>query len=843
MALDEVKENTKLTNHEDRSNDNYIDGEADDYDDADSINTYNDGELGEDLMIQDDESERNLNNLKYGDDLRKGHKISSRAMDRTSLFRNDDSRSESQGEQDQGRQNEAEENITLSDRRGYEQCTDENEYRTILAFIGGATLSRAAVEDETDHDDSFAENESSEPNRSEKALFTEDEWNSLNTVEGADLNSVPTMKGVSESVVRERGISLDRTQYVAYEIICSTFLLDVLKQCWDDNNPEISGYAAGVRPVLDEFTLDVRERIVNKLYELGAKEQLIMFMTGPAGAGKSTSIEVAQQFCFEFCRSLSLMWNSNTFLFTALSGCAAALFGGVTTHSAAFLCSQAKNVTTEMVSVWKDVKVLIVDEISFGTVGDIEKLNDRLNMIRRKLMNDMMKSLPANMIFGGYSVIFSGDFRQIPPVSVTWKNTLWKNPGLWDTAINVVIILDNSHRFKDDPEYGAILKRMWNGTFTKCDCDTINQRIIGQSVKLPDTEVDSDISYACWSNNERSTVHASLFQDRIKDFPVITSDELPPEHTVIIEADVGRASGRKPRHTSRNVNAPLAKSIPVSRNLKRRIFAKLCDSDVRQQKKGVDPALKLYVGCNCMVNNNEDIKSGLANGSLCRVVSIKMKEGTSRMIRNYDGKKVYAINAADLDYVEFEHFPKKNEQLILERKIRELERGLCRCTVVDEFLAIEGSLGTLKSQLKKIISSRRFRLSVKRYYCTFDVNKLGSTPDMGSRGLRKSKHVLKHKPEWKKITVDQLPVNTNDGTTAHKLQGSSKVKLIVHNWKYSHGWVYTVLSRVRTIKGLFLSKKLEYRNGGSYYRLPRELIAFENRMRSKIPDKIANHIS
>ena len=103
--------------------------------------------------------------------------------------------------------------------------------------------------------------------------------------------------------------------------------------------------------------------------------------------------------------------------------------------------------------------------------------------------------------------------------------------------------------------------------------------------------------------------------------------------------------------------------------------------------------------------------------------------------------------------------------------------------------------------------------------------------------------MLKHKPEWKKITVDQLPVNTNDGTTAHKLQGSSKVKLIVHNWKYSHGWVYTVLSRVRTIKGLFLSKKLEYRNGGSYYRLPRELIAFENRMRSKIPDKIANHIS
>ena len=108
---------------------------------------------------------------------------------------------------------------------------------------------------------------------------------------------------------------------------------------------------------------------------------------------------------------------------------------------------------------------------------------------------------------------------------------------------------------------------------------------------------------------------------------------------------------------------------------------------------------------------------------------------------------------------------------------------------------------------------------------------------MGARGLRKSKKAIKQKPVWKKITVDQLPININDATTAHKLQGASKQSIIVHNWVYSHGWVYTVLSRVRTRKGLFLSKKLQYKNDGAYYQLPTELLRFEARMRSKIPEK------
>ena len=79
------------------------------------------------------------------------------------------------------------------------------------------------------------------------------------------------------------------------------------------------------------------DRLTKILEARGGRKQLIMFVTGLAGAGKSTGINVAQRFCYEFCKAASVMWRDNTFLFTAYTGSAAAAFGGLTTSSATFL--------------------------------------------------------------------------------------------------------------------------------------------------------------------------------------------------------------------------------------------------------------------------------------------------------------------------------------------------------------------------------------------------------------------------------------------------------------------------------------------------------------------------
>ena len=49
-----------------------------------------------------------------------------------------------------------------------------------------------------------------------------------------------------------------------------------------------------------------------------------------------------------------------------------------------------------------------------------------------------------------------------------------------------MIIIDNEHRFKEDPEHGQMLKRLWSGDLTKDDRVRINSRVIGTpGVELP----------------------------------------------------------------------------------------------------------------------------------------------------------------------------------------------------------------------------------------------------------------------------------------------------------------------------------------------------------------------
>ncbi len=71
-------------------------------------------------------------------------------------------------------------------------------------------------------------------------------------------------------------------------------------------------------------TLNINN-VVHRLEAMGGQSQLIMFRTGLAGSGKSTAVKVAQQFCYEFCLAVGVMWSDQTFLFTAYTK-AAALF-------------------------------------------------------------------------------------------------------------------------------------------------------------------------------------------------------------------------------------------------------------------------------------------------------------------------------------------------------------------------------------------------------------------------------------------------------------------------------------------------------------------------------------
>ena len=103
---------------------------------------------------------------------------------------------------------------------------------------------------------------------------------------------------------------------------------------------------------------------------------MIMFLTGPAGSGKSTAVMVAKHFCYDFCLAVGDMWSDTTFLFTAYTGAAAALFGGVTISKAAFI-NQRKSLSQEDRNEWQDVQILIIDAISFMSDSVLKELDKK----------------------------------------------------------------------------------------------------------------------------------------------------------------------------------------------------------------------------------------------------------------------------------------------------------------------------------------------------------------------------------------------------------------------------------------------------------------------------------
>ena len=59
------------------------------------------------------------------------------------------------------------------------------------------------------------------------------------------------------------------------------------------------------------------------------------------------------------------------------------------------------------------------------------------------------------------------------------------------------------------------------------------------------------------------------------------------------------------------------------------------------------------------------------------------------------------------------------------------------------------------------------------------------------------------------LKLEQFPLNIANARTVHKLQGRTLENLVISNWSMQQGWACVALSRVRTLKGVFLRKPLD----------------------------------
>ena len=171
--------------------------------------------------------------------------------------------------------------------------------------------------------------------------------------------------------------------------------------------------------------------------------------------------------------------------------------------------------------------------------------------------------------------------------------------------------LENSQRFDDDPEFGELLKRFWLGKLMEEDIETLKLRLISQDgVHLPEDSPHANTHHECQFNKCQNTASAGIFRDHLlsREFSTIDSNDLSPEHTVIIEADIQSSSTEGSEGKT-----------GVSQDIRERIINICGDSNVRTSSgKKIDPALCMYTDAHAMCTDNSKLKQlKLGNGTLC----------------------------------------------------------------------------------------------------------------------------------------------------------------------------------------------------------------------------------
>ena len=91
--------------------------------------------------------------------------------------------------------------------------------------------------------------------------------------------------------------------------------------------------------------------------------------------------------------------------------------------------------------------------------------------------------------------------------------------------------------------------------------------------------------------------------------------------------------------------------------------------------KHIDPALCIYIRAYLICIDKKHLRDKVpqGNGTLCQVLGVQLKENAqSYKWKNYYGKKVWTVNADDVEWVD-EHVSKTSLVAQLESQINELK--------------------------------------------------------------------------------------------------------------------------------------------------------------------------
>lgn len=197
-----------------------------------------------------------------------------------------------------------------------------------------------------------------------------------------------------------------------------------------------------------------------------------IFITGPGGTGKSMLIKEIKNHA---------VLNNKKIQVCAMTGCAALLLSckAKTLHSWSGIYlgngtidQQVNKILKSVykVAAWKDIEILIVDEVSMMSKKIMELLDKIGKRVRR-----------SEKPFGGIQLVFSGDFYQLPPVGnkeepdtiqFCFESELWDKTFTKENHIQLVKIF----RQKDE-EYCTILNEIREGRLKRSSLNKLLERV------------------------------------------------------------------------------------------------------------------------------------------------------------------------------------------------------------------------------------------------------------------------------------------------------------------------------------------------------------------------------
>ena len=150
---------------------------------------------------------------------------------------------------------------------------------------------------------------------------------------------------------------------------------EVTSKC---NKDEMKAFELIVSPALQKRS---HHYVVKKLKDIhNDRKQLICFLSGPGGTGKSKVVNAAIEYCQKLCAEINMKFTKRTIDVTALTGAAAVSIFGETTYTACYLNGR---VNAQHVDEWSYTSLVIIDKISFSSEGTLKKINKNLNQLRQ----------------------------------------------------------------------------------------------------------------------------------------------------------------------------------------------------------------------------------------------------------------------------------------------------------------------------------------------------------------------------------------------------------------------------------------------------------------------------